>query len=61
MSLEVSLLYRIVLTILGFFVFPYEVEYCSFEVCEELCWDYDGDFTELYRLFLVGLPFKSTI
>ena len=25
-----------------FFVFPYEVEYCSFEVCEELCWDFDG-------------------
>jgi hypothetical protein len=22
----------------GFFVFPYEVENCSFEVCKELCW-----------------------
>ena len=21
----------------GFFVFPYEVDYCSFKVCEELC------------------------
>ena len=27
----------------GFFVFLYEVEYCSFEICEELCWDSDGD------------------
>ena len=26
-----------------FFVFQYEVEYCSFEVREELCWDFDGD------------------
>ena len=26
-----------------FSVFPYEVEYCSFEVCEELCWDFDRD------------------
>ena len=25
------------------FVFPYEFEYCCFEVCEELCWDFDGD------------------
>jgi hypothetical protein len=33
---EVLLLLRIVLAILGFFVFPYEVENCSFLVCEEL-------------------------
>ena len=26
----------------GFFAFPYEVEYCSFEVCEEFCWNFDG-------------------
>ena len=26
--------------------FPYEVEYCYFEVCEELCWDFDGDCSE---------------
>ena len=25
----------------GFFVFPNEIEYCSFEVCEELCWDFN--------------------
>ena len=24
------------------FVFPYEVQYYSFKVCEELCWDFDG-------------------
>ena len=27
----------------GFLVFPYKVEYCPFKVCEELCWDFDGD------------------
>ena len=27
----------------GLFVFPYEVEYCSFEVHEELGWDFDED------------------
>ena len=26
----------------GFFVFPYEVECCSFKVCKELCWDFNG-------------------
>ena len=26
---------------LGYFAFPYEVEYCSFEVCEEFCRDID--------------------
>ena len=30
----------------GFFVFPYEVDYCSFKVCKELCWDFDGDCIE---------------
>ena len=32
---EVPLLYRIVLAFLGFLFFLYEVEYCSFNVCEE--------------------------
>jgi hypothetical protein len=27
----------------GFFVFLYDVENCSFHVCEELCWNFDGD------------------
>jgi hypothetical protein len=35
---EVILLYRIVLALLGFFVFPYGVENCSFRVYKELCW-----------------------
>ena len=26
-----------------FFVFPYEVENCSFKVCKELCWNFDGN------------------
>ena len=30
----------------GFFVFPYEVEDCSFKVCEELFWDVNGDYTD---------------
>ena len=28
------------------FVFPYEVENCSFKVCGELCWDFYGDCIE---------------
>ena len=27
----------------GVFVFPYEVEYFSFKVCKELCWNFDGN------------------
>jgi hypothetical protein len=30
----------------GFFVFPYEVENCSFQLCKELCWNFDEDFIE---------------
>ena len=26
----------------GFFAFPYEIGYCSFEVCEEFCWNFNG-------------------
>ena len=44
--LEVLLLLTIVLAILGFFVVPYEVENCSFLVCAELCWSFDGDCIE---------------
>ena len=41
---EVLLLFRIVLAILGFlFVFPYEVENLSVKVCEQLCWNFDGN------------------
>ena len=25
----------------GFLVFPYEVEYCSFDVCKAFSWDFD--------------------
>ena len=46
---EVPLLYRIVLAILIFF--PYDVEYCSFEVSEELCWDFDGAYIESVDCF----------
>ena len=49
MPLEVSLLYRTVLVILDFF--SYEVEYCSFKVYEELCWDFDGDCIESINCF----------
>ena len=45
----VLLLYRIILTIL--FFFSYEVEYCSFEVFEELCCDFDGVCTESVDCF----------
>ena len=39
---EVLLLYRIVFGYPGFFALPYEVEYHSFEVFEDFCWDFDG-------------------
>ena len=41
-----SLLYRIVLAILSFLFFSYEVDYCSSKVCEEFWWDFDGDCIE---------------
>jgi hypothetical protein len=47
----VILLLRTVLAILGFFVFPYVVENCSFHVYEELCWNLDGDFIEYVECF----------
>ena len=46
---EVPLLYRIVLAILGFFFLPYK--YCSFEVCEEIFWDFDGHCIESVDCF----------
>ena len=48
---EVCFLYRIVLAILSFFVFPYEVESCPFEVCEGFCRNFDGDFIESVDCF----------
>lgn len=50
-SPEVLLLLRIVFSILGFFLFPYELENCSFHVCEALCWNFDGEFTESVDCF----------
>ena len=35
----------------GFFASPYEVECCSFEVCEEFCWDFDGYCIEFVDCF----------
>jgi hypothetical protein len=35
----------------GSFVFPYEVENCSFHVCEELIWNFDGDCIEFVDCF----------
>ena len=51
MSPEILLLYRIVLGYPGFFDFPYEVEYCPFEVCEEFYWDFDGHCVESVDCF----------
>ena len=33
------------------FVFQYEIEYCSFKACEELCWDLNGDCTYFVDCF----------
>ena len=35
----------------GFFAFPYEVEYRSFEVFEEFCWDFAGYWVESVDCF----------
>ncbi|KAL6040188.1 hypothetical protein STEG23_030913 [Scotinomys teguina] len=35
----------------GFFVFPYEVENCSFQVCEDLSWDFDRNCIESVDCF----------
>ena len=35
----------------GFFPFLYEVEYCSFEVCNDFCWDFDRHCIEFVDCF----------
>ena len=49
--LEVLLLVKIVLAILDCFflfsfVFPHEVENCSFKICEELCCNFEENYIE---------------
>jgi hypothetical protein len=39
---EVLLWLMIVFTSIGFFLFPYDIENCSFHVWEELCWNLMG-------------------
>ena len=51
MTLEVPLMYRTVLAILGFFAFSYEVEYHSFKVCDKFCCDFDGHCIESVDCF----------
>ena len=52
---EVLLLYRIdCFGYPGFFGFLYEVEYSSFEVCEEFCWDFDGHWIESVDCFFLN-------
>jgi hypothetical protein len=41
---EVLLSLRRVFAILGFFVLPDEFANCSFQLCEELSWNFDGDY-----------------
>jgi hypothetical protein len=50
-STEVLLLLRIVFAILGFFVFPYEIENCCFHVFEELYWNFEVDSLNLQIAF----------
>ena len=35
----------------GFFVITYEVAYRSFDACEKLCWDFNGDCIESVDYF----------
>ena len=47
--------YRINKTWLSWFiVFPYEVYYCSFLVCEELCCNFNVDYIESVCQYFVG-------
>ena len=46
---------------LGFFVFPYEVENCSFKVCEELCWEFWWELHWVSRWLLVRRLFPLLI
>jgi hypothetical protein len=54
---EVLLLYRILLAFLDVFVFPYEVESCSFKVCKELCWNFGGNCFESVDCFWLDVHF----
>jgi hypothetical protein len=49
--LEVLLLYSLVLAIMSFLFFPYEVENCSFKVCKELCWNANENYIESIGCF----------
>ena len=40
-----------------FFLFLYEVENCSFKVCKELCWNFDGDCIESVDCFWQDIHF----
>jgi hypothetical protein len=35
----------------GFFVFWYEIEFFSFKICKELCWNFDGNSIESIDCF----------
>ena len=50
MPLEVPLWFRNFFLLSWVFVFPYEVDYSFFKVCEELCWDFDNDYLEYGEL-----------
>ena len=41
----------------GFFVIPDEFENCSFYLCEELSWNFDGDCIESVDCFWQDSPF----
>jgi hypothetical protein len=57
--LEVLLLLRIVFVMLCFFIIPEEFKECSFDLCEELSWNFDGDCIESLECF--GKDFVSLI
>jgi hypothetical protein len=47
---KVLLFYRIVLDVLCFFVFQYEIENCSFKFCKETCWNFDSNCIESVKI-----------
>jgi hypothetical protein len=54
---EVLLLFKIFWAILRFLLFSYHIENCSFNTCEELCWNFDGDCGESVDCFWYDVHF----
>lgn len=48
-TLEVPLLNMFILAIPSLLLFPYKVENCFFEVCEDLFWEFEEDYPSCHH------------